>query len=44
LVLWQNLDRLKMGEINFEHALGKRITATLKDVFLGGGHICLNPV
>ena len=21
LVLWQNLDRLKMGEINFEHAL-----------------------
>ena len=25
LVLWQNLDRLKMGEINFEHALGKRM-------------------
>lgn len=25
LVIWQNLDRLKMGEINFEQSLGRKI-------------------
>lgn len=34
LVVWQNLDRLKAGEINFEQALGRKIDAVREHLSL----------
>lgn len=34
LVIWQNLDRLKAGEINFEQVLGKKIDAVREHLSL----------
>ena len=34
LVIWQNLDRLKAGEINFEQALGRKIDAVREHLAL----------
>lgn len=34
LVVWQNLDRLKVGEINFEYSLGKKIDAVREHLSL----------
>lgn len=34
LVVWQNLDRLKVGEINFEHSLGRKIDSVREHLSL----------